>query len=538
MNIMKNIIITFLLVISYIFLFSQNYMVNWQSCFGGSEFDYATDMVEFNNKFYILGNTFSDDGDIFLLHGENDYWLVCTDNQGNMLWERTYGGSESDGTCRILSTGKGYFYLLGTAFSSDGDITNDPYIGSPDYWIVKIDSLGNIIWDKIAGGSAGETLWTGALTSDGGLIAIGQTSSNDGDISVFYGANESWMVKISSDGKLEWDFTIGTDFADISQAIIQTSDGGYLVGGSSMLGQGGNITCVPHSSMADAILTKLDADRNIEWQQCFGGSDHDGIYQIIELSDGYVFSAYTASHDGDVTGYHGNTDIWIVKIDFFGNIIWEQCFGGSNGEVAHNIFQKNNSEMSIFGQTRSNDGDVSGNHSQSEYDHDIWMFSINNEGELIQQQCFGGVGNEAVSGTRYGVVKLSENNFVIATSTKYGPSFDVGCTPHGGNGDRDFWVFEVKDTTVNVPEQLPATKGITAYPNPAKDYVCFEYTGHQKSIAEIMIFNSMGIQISNPVLYNSGSIIIWDARQVPPGVYFYTWSANGFAGSGKILITK
>ncbi|OYT13093.1 MAG: hypothetical protein B6I19_06900 [Bacteroidetes bacterium 4572_114] len=519
-------------------------MVNWQSCFGGSDFDYATDMVEFNNKYFILGNTFSNDGDISFLHGENDFWLVCTDYQGNMLWERTYGGSDSDGSHRIFSTGEGYFYLLGTSFSSDGNITNDPYLDSGDYWILKIDNLGNIIWDKIIGGNAGETLWTGLLTADNGVVVIGQTYSNDGDVSISYGMGDTWLVKINSEGELEWDFTIGTDFIDVGQTIIQTSDGGYLVGGSSMLGQGGNITCEPHSSLADAILTKLDADRNIEWQHCYGGSDHDGIYKIIELSDGYLFSAFTASDDGDVTGYHGNTDIWIVKIDFFGNIIWEHCFGGSNGEVAHNIFQMNNNEMTIFGQTRSDDGDVSGNHSQSEYDHDIWMFSINNEGELIQQQCFGGLGNEAVSGLRYGVVNQSENKFIIAAATDYGPSFDVGCTPHGGNGvDRDFWVFEVKDTTVNINENEVNDSGIKVYPNPAKDYVVFELpAGAPPSITPggkrptLLITNIFGKEKARIALWQE--VTVWDCRGMEAGVYFYSFETEGVNLMGKIILQK
>ncbi|MDY0202173.1 MAG: T9SS type A sorting domain-containing protein [Tenuifilaceae bacterium] len=541
---MKRIIITFLLAVSCIFLFSQNYMINWQACYGGSKDDHAIDMVEFNNLFYILGYTFSDDGDISLLHGENDFWLVCTDSQGNMLWEKTYGGSEAESGHRILSTGKGYFYLLGTAFSSDGDITNDPYKDSPDYWIVKIDSLGNIIWDKIVGGSRGERIWTGALTSDGGLVAIGETSSNDGDISVFYGGNDSWLVKISNDGKLEWDFTLGTDFADISQAIIQTSDGGYLVGGSSMLGEGGNITCEPHSSMADAILTKLDADRNIEWQRCYGGSEHDGIVALIEIEDGYVFGAYTSSNDGDVFGWHsgynhlGNptSDMWIVKTDFDGNIIWQNALGGSDSESPYRIFEDSFYNIFIFGRTYSNDGDVSGNHSISEYYPDIWVVELDSDGMLTNQQCFGGEGRDHIEN---GIVFIDRNHFVIAGQTYYGPSFDVGCTPHGGNGgDSDIWVFEVKDTTVSVPEQPPATTGITAYPNPAKDYVCFERKGKASSgHLEISIFSASGIPVKELTLYPGETIKVWDTRTIRAGVYFYrSLRKDGTAEYGKIVL--
>jgi len=305
-----------------------------------------------------------------------------------------------------------------------------------------------------------------------------------------------------------------------------------------MLGQGGNITCEPHSSMADAILTKLDADRNIEWQHCYGGSDHDGIVSLMEIDDGYFFGAYTSSNDGDVSGYNGGIcDAWIVKIDFDGNIIWQNALGGSEGESGvRNLFEIPSQGYVAFINTYSNDGDVSGNHSISEHYSDIWAVELDSDGLLINQQCFGGAGKEGIEN---GVVFKDRNHFVIAGQTNFGPSFDVGCTPHGGNGlDKDFWVFEVKDTTVSVQEQLPATTGITTYPNPARDYVCFEYSGQQKPEAGIMIFNSMGAQISNPVLYNSGSKIIWDTRQVPPGVYFYTYTLAGFTGSGKIVIDQ
>jgi hypothetical protein len=541
---MKKFVISILFAISSVILFSQSYLVNWQSCFGGSEFDYATDMVEFNNHFYILGNTFSNDGDISFLHGENDFWLVCTDSQGNMSWERTYGGSDSEGSHRILSTGEGYFYLLGAAFSSDGDITNDPYLDSGDYWVVKIDSLGNIIWDKIVGGNAGETLWSAALTSDGGVVIIGQAYSDDGDVSISFGMGDTWVVKINSEGELEWDFTIGTNWIDVGQAIIQTSDGGYLVGGSSMLGEGGNITCESYSSMADAILTKLDADRNIEWQRCYGGSEHDGIISLIELEDGYIFGAYTSSNDGDVSGWHsgynhlGNPqpDMWIVKIDFSGNIIWQNALGGSRGEMGKNIFLSNNNEITAVISTQSNNGDVSGNHSLSEYDHDIWLIKLSADGELLSQHCFGGAGNEIVE---FGVYQKSDYNYIIAAQTDYGPSYDVGCTPHGGNwNDRDFWVFEVNDTTVSLPEQPPQVYELTTYPNPAKDYICFERKGKEsRRRMEINIFSASGLPVKELILYPGETLKVWDTRCIPAGVYFYrSLQIDGSAEYGKVVV--
>ncbi len=447
---MKKKIILLFLFFSSMMLHSQEYQIIWQNCFGGSSLEGAYDIVPLSNGYLIAGGTGSNDGDISISYGLGDGWVVRIDSTGNMLWEKTYGGSDSEGFYRIIPTTDNNFYLLGISWSSDGDISYDPYPGSPDYWIVKIDSSGNILWDKIVGGTHGESLSSGAATLDGGVVAIGHTYSSDGDVSVYYGMADTWVVKLSSEGELEWDYTIGTDWIDKGYAILATSDGGYLLTSSSSIHDHavGNITCTPHSyGWTECVLFKLDSKLNLEWQNCYGGSNHDGIYGIIELDDGYMFSSYTTSNDGDVTGYHGDADIWLVKIDFYGNIIWEHCFGGYKGESAFHISSNSNGSYTIVGSTRSNDGDVSGNHGLSEFDTDVWMFNASNEGELLWQKCFGGQGSEPIPGLRFGVLKKSDNNYVIATTTDYGPSYDVGCKPHGGNGDKDIWVFEIKDCT-------------------------------------------------------------------------------------------
>ncbi|MEZ5197893.1 MAG: hypothetical protein R2764_16360 [Bacteroidales bacterium] len=121
------------------------------------------------------------------------------------------------------------------------------------------------------------------------------------------------MVKISPDGKIEWDYTIRPDWSDVCQAAVQTSDGGCLIASNSIMEGVGN-TCTPHTyGWQDGVLFKLDANLNLEWQQCYGGSEHDGITALMEVSDGYVFGAYTGSNDGDVLGWHGEDDIWIVS---------------------------------------------------------------------------------------------------------------------------------------------------------------------------------------------------------------------------------
>jgi hypothetical protein len=516
--------------------FSQSYQIQWQNCIGGSNTDKVMDMIDVDNGYLLAGYTESFDGDVSFNRGYHDCWLININETGEIIWEKTYGGSGGDAIYKIFEALDGNYYLLCASSSSDGDISYDPYPESEDFWIVKVDSVGSILWEHIVGGSYGDKMWTGTATADGGIVAYGWTASNDGDISVYYGAYDTWMIKLSSKGEIEWDFTLGSPSMDSGQAIIQTSDSGFLCGSSSTIIEGGNINCEPFNHNAEAVVVKLDKARNIEWQRCLGGSDHDGTTALHEMTDGYLVSAYAYSNDGDVSGWHGDVDIWVLKLDFDGNIIWQNCYGGSKAEMSNSFLPSPNGDFHIVGCTSSNDGDVSGNHTMSEYDYDIWLIHVSSEGELLSQQCIGGRGDEQ---QWWGAIKKSEFSFVIASETNWGPSYDVQCMPHGGLTDVDIWVFEISDTTVQINEHAVQQEIINAYPNPAKDYVCFEYTGKQQlHSSQLTICNGQGAELNNPVIYNSGSKIVWDTRDVKPGVYFYTFIINGSGTTSKLVITK
>jgi len=519
--------------------FSQSFYIDWQACFGGSEWDQPKDMIQVSDGYLIVGNTYSSDGDVSSNNGESDIWLVKIDFTGNVLFEKTYGGTLGEGPYGIFTSSDGNYYILGVAYSSDGDISFDPYPTSNDFWIIKIDGEGNIIWDKIVGGNGYDQPYRGYATTDGGIVAAGWTNSSDGDVSHYYGSYDMWMVKLSSDGEIEGDFTAGSSGMENAQAIIQTSDGSYLIGGNSFIGEGGNLTCEPHSSWAaEAVLIRLDTELNIEWQDCYGGTNHETILELLEIDNGYVFLAGTMSNDGDVSGsgWHGENDNWVVNLNFDGNIVWQKCYGGSKSEGSTNIIGSNNGSFIVVGNTYSHDGDVSNNHSQSEYESEIWAFGINDTGELLWERCFGGYGDDYIQN---GVVIKNKLNFVIAGYTDYGPSYDVGCTPHGGNwNDRDFWVFEVKDTTVSLQEQPAQVSALTTYPNPAKNYVCFERKGKTNNHRmEINIFSASGLPVKELTLYPGETLKVWDTRSIPAGVYFYRYQEqDGASAYGKVVI--
>ena len=181
--------------------------------------------------------------------------------------------------------------------------------------------------------------------------------------------------------------------------MIYTSDNGYLIGGYGTPVAGGNINCISQSwSKPEAIVLKLDANRNIEWQQCLDGTEHDGINELIEVPGGYLMGMWSTSNDGDFanSGYHigydqyGNTtyDIVLRRIDYNGNKVWQRCYGGSNDEYPLKIFNLSDGNIMIFGQAASKDGDVVGLHYDPGYAQytyrDIWMFKINSStGDII-----------------------------------------------------------------------------------------------------------------------------------------------------------
>ena len=229
---------------------------------------------------------------------------------------------------------------------------------------------GGLQWQKCFGGSG--TDWAGSIiqTLDGGYIIAGYTSSTDGDVSGNHGDHDAWVVKMDDVGSLQWQKCFGGSSYEIAGSIIQTLDGGYIIAGHTISTDGdvsGN-----HGGH-DAWVVKMDAVGTPQWQKCFGGSSYEIAGSIIQTLDGgYIIAGQTTSTDGDVSGNHGDHDSWVVKMDAVGTLQWQKCFGGSHCEIAGSIIQTLDGGYIIAGYATSTDGDVSGNHGES----DAWVIKL------------------------------------------------------------------------------------------------------------------------------------------------------------------
>ena len=536
---MKTIKFLFFLIFTAIsfFSFSQRFAIEWQQCYGGSSGDGGEEIILLADSTYIIfGGSGSDDGDISFAHGENDIWLVKTDWYGNLIWEKTVGGSDDESFLNFHLTPEGNYIISSYTLSNDGDVSGNH--GGLDYWVAKTDSLGNIIWQRCIGSSVNDYPEQMVVDDVGNIYVIGGSHGDDGDITDPHGFVDFWIVKLNTDGELLWDRSLGGSTLDWGICISPTSDGGYIVGGYTASSDG-DVECEnTNIGQLDMWIVKLDSLNNIQWQQCYGGSEFDNAIDIKTTDDGgYIIAGITRSNDGDVSGFHGiageSTDLWIVKIDSLGTIEWQRCLGGTDDEGNPEITITEDGSYLINAYTYSNNGDVSGNHSNPGYFADIWLVKLSEEGDLLWQQCFGSWGGEV----SVGVCIISDTELMLAGGASH-PSGNVECDLFAPSppSDSDLWMFKIVDTvSVQIPENKININNVNVYPNPAQSFITFELPKqYENCMLEIIDVYSNVLIKTEP---NNPKEVI-NVQALKPGFYIYTLRAKGLNKSGKIIIRK
>ncbi|MEX2484172.1 MAG: T9SS type A sorting domain-containing protein [Brumimicrobium sp.] len=416
---MKKILLLSLLLVSS-FGFGQEPIIEWQKSLGGSGWDKASSIeITTDGEYIVAGGSDSNDGNVTGINGANDFWVVKLDTIGNITWQKSLGGSGSESAYSIQQTTDGGYIVAGSSQSNDGDVTVNN--GGQDYWVVKLDATGNIIWQKSLGGSGDDNANSIQQTLDGGYIVAGWSLSNDGDVTVNNGGRDYWVVKLDSIGNIIWQKSFGGSWDERAESIQQTIDGGYIVGGLAYSGDGdvsGGI------GGGDYWVVRLDTAGNIIWEKSLGGSEYERAQSIQQTTDlGFILTGYSYSNDGDVTGHNGSTnssDYWVVKLDSIGNITWQKSLGGSGSESAYSIQQTTDGGYITVGHSTSNNGDVTLNNGGRDY----WIVKLDTVGSIIWQKSLGGSGVDMTSSIRqktnggFIVAGWSNSNDIDITSNK------------------------------------------------------------------------------------------------------------------------
>lgn len=341
----------------------------WQKSIGGSSIDIGTGLSELSNgNLIISGYTSSSNGDIPSNNGNFDVLLICTSSNGDILWTKIFGGAQVDLCYSQLQTKDGGFVLGGGSYSNDGDVTGNH--GDQDFWVLKTDSTGNLLWQQSSGGSDIDVCYSLAKDKEENIFACGTTKSSNGDVINQHGNYDLWIIKYDPLGKILWSKAYGGTNYETAQTILIDSHQKILIGGYT---RSSNSDVIVNYGFGDSWIIQIDGEGNLLKQKNFGGSGSDNLYSILETADGgYLLTSGTTSRDINIENNLGQEDIWLFKTDVSFNKEWSHNYGGSGNDRPVCVLENPDGGFLLAGYTFSNNNDVSGQHGSA----DIWLLSL------------------------------------------------------------------------------------------------------------------------------------------------------------------
>jgi hypothetical protein len=412
--------------------------IKWQKTFGGLVQDELASIRETRDSGYIIGGWSSSGisgNKTVPSKGLTDYWVIKCDKSGNIEWQKAYGGNNDDFLRDIRPTSDGGYICGGTSYSGwSGDKTDFSH-GNSDYWVFKIDSVGNIQWQITIGGVARDDLYSILELADGSFLCGGLSESGISwnKSEVCQGSYDYWVVKLDMNGSIQWQNTIGGASPDFFEHLSPTSDGGSICSGTSDSGISGDKT-VSNKGFSDAWIVKLDSLGNIEWQKGFGGSLADGITSIEQTSDlGYILGVASRSNiSGDKTEMsRGDMDYWILKLDALGNISWQKTLGGSDMDLLIKTKETSDGSFILAGNSYSG---ISGDKTEPLLGSvAIWIIKLSSYGIIEWQNTIGSGYYDVL----YSLDFCNDGDILIGgTSFSYSSLFDK---TENGYGSFDYW---------------------------------------------------------------------------------------------------
>jgi hypothetical protein len=341
--------------------FSSENILEWQKHFGGSKDDKALDIIQtLEGDFIILGSSESSDLDVSKNAGSKDFWLVKLSNNGVLLWEKSFGFLGEDYGTTLLETKDGGFLITGvldvSASNGQGNakstITNH---AGGDYWVLKTNNLGALEWSRYFGGSFTEIPLGIVETDNHNYIIVGSSDSNDFNISNNKGSYDFWMTKIATDGSLLLEKTFGGSEIDEASAIIAANDGNFIIVGNT---RSADKDVSKNNGAADIWILKVSAEGNLIWEKTIGGSSFEVAKAIYKTQDnGFLIAGSSRSLDNGFQN-KGQNDALILKIDENGNLLWQKTFGGSEIDFLYDVVELNNKSIIAVGESSSSDQDI------------------------------------------------------------------------------------------------------------------------------------------------------------------------------------
>lgn len=495
---MKNYFLFFLL--NFSLAFSQSPLIQWQLYSNSNDPNQPVKIISTSDNGYLVLST-----------KDTNCKLVKLNNNGNIIWERSIGGSSIEDAVDIKQTNDGGYILIASTQSNDGDVSGHhglPFSNAKDVWVVKLNNIGLIQWQKCFGGTSADLGRTIIQTTDGGYIFASNSESINGDLNgLSCGGNmDYWIVKIDTLGAIEWQKCFGGTLYDYPIEIIQTVDGGYIVAGHSN-STNGYITS--NNGNYDFWVIKINNLGTIEWQKSFGGFNNDLVTGIVQTLDGgYIVGGGTSGG----TGVFASGGAWrFLKLDNLGNIIWNKSLPG----MLHTKFSQmkinpSNGHLWVIGSDYTY---------SYQYNTNIEIDRLDQNGNLINKYTFGGTAEDFGTSLDF----TTDNGLIIL------------CDARSINGDiisvdlsnfNKTWIAKMSPQMLAIENFINSNK-VNVYPNPFKDLLYISLSNFDAS--KIEIYDNLGRLVFNELYSNEINL-----SRLKSGIYFVNLTNK----NGEVIIKK
>lgn len=491
--------------------YSQAPGIEWQNTIGGNLDDLLLCSAKTSDGGMILGggsrSGVSGDKTENAI-GSYDFWIVKLDSTGNMIWQNTIGGLADDMVNSIQQTLDGGYIAAGYSGSGMSGDKTEPLIGEYDFWIVKLDAGGNIVWQNTIGGNKNDQATCIRQTSDLGYIVAGfslsgisgdKTELNQGPATT----SDYWIVKLDNAGNILWQNTIGGNYYDYIYAVEQTWDGGYIIGGYSQSGITGDKTEALIGA-SDFWVLKLNPAGNIQWQNTIGGTGSESIRRIMLAADGgYVLAGFSGSDiSGDKTenAYGIGSDYWVVKINSMGNIVWQNDIGGNEDDILLSADNTMDGGYILGGVSYSG---MSGDKTENSMGgSDMWVVKITSAGVLEWQNAIGGSSSDEGEA----IIQTANGGYAVGGFSKSEISGDKTESNMGAASTYDYWIVKLLNECIPVAE------------------ICNTFDDDCNGLIDDGIFDSVTISAAGPTTFCQGGSVVLNAVYSGTAVQ---WKRNG-----------
>lgn len=516
----------------------QSQDILWEKSYGGKYAEYLSDVIPTPDYGFILAGsslskktgTKTDDN-----RGNLDYWIWKMDEKGEFNWQKTFGGSGLDMLQKIALTSDGGFILAGTSTSEKDFDKLEPSRGQDDFWIIKLNATGVEEWQKTIGGDAQEKLQSILKDKDGGYILAGSSASGiSGEKSEkSFGNLDYWIVKLDSKGSIVWQKTYGGMYLDELRSIELTNDGGLLIGGYSNSPISGNKT-EDNLGDGDYWILKTDNVGNIEWQKTIGGDKDDQLAVVTQTYDKkFVIggSSNSGSSKSKSKGNQSGTDFWVLKLDESGEILWQETYNFGKVDILNSLIENEDHTLLLGGFAQ---GEIKENMASKAIKTDVRekvksgtddyiVLKISEKGESLWDKTVGGDGEDILKKA----VETRDGGYLLAGTSKGKASKDRNSVI----GSNDFWLVKLKDKNKPKEERKP----VEAVPNPATDFtniiIGYEYA---KGTATLVDLAGHVLQ-QFPIKERTIPI---DLQSYPEGVYIVNIKTDVQNSGVKIIKAK